>query len=251
MKLVGLLCVVVYCIVATGVAVRMLRLAGRTGQVPELLIGAAMLTGGAIGYPMWVLFSVMAAQQPEVALRAGFAGTLGLHLSAWANGLAWYAIYHRGSGWARATLGVVTAALFLSLLDRLVAVGATVHGTGGASGFLLYRISLACQALPYVLMAVTGLRYHALLERRLALGLADPVVTNRIWLWSATSAVVVVQYGWSIGTLQLRHLPTFAAASHAVVAGLGLSLAVLLSLAFFPPQFYLRRISTASSAHSG
>jgi hypothetical protein len=248
-KLFGLLCVLAYCAVATGVAIRMLRLASRTGGVPELLIGAAMLTGGAIGYPTWVLFGVLEAQHADAALRLGFAGVLGLHLSAAANGLAWYAIFHRATPWARAALGGVCFLLFLSLVDRLAAVEARVEGA--TTSLHLYRLSLACMALPYLLMAVSGLRYHARLKRRLALGLSDPVVVNRIWLWSMSSALVVGQYGWSLATLHLRYLPTVAAGSHIVIALLGLALAVLLSLAFFPPERYLRRFDRTAPAAGG
>jgi hypothetical protein len=250
-KVFGLLCVLAYCIVATGVAIRMLRLASRTGGVPELLIGGAMLAGGAIGYPTWVLFGVVGAPHAEAALRFGFAGVLGLHLSGWANALAWYAIFRHDTPWARVVLGSVTGLLFLSLVDRLAAVAASAHGAGAAPSLHLYRLSLVCQALPFLLMAVSSYGYHARLKRRLALGLSDPVVANRIWLWATASAIVVVQYGWSAATLHLRHLPAVAAGSHVVIALLGLALAVVLSLAFFPPEGYVRRIERAAAAAGG
>jgi hypothetical protein len=250
-KLFGLLCVLAYCAVATGVASRMLRLASRTGGLPELLIGAAMLTGGAIGYPTWVLFGVLGAQHADAALRLGFAGVLGLHLSGWANALAWYAIFRRDAPWARVVLGAVTGLLFLSLVDRLAAVAASAHAASAAPALHLYRLSLICQALPFLMMAVSSFGYHARLKRRLALGLSDAVVANRIWLWGTASAIVVVQYGWSAATLHLRHLPAVAAGSHVLIALLGLALAVVLSLAFFPPEWYLRRFDRTAPAAGG
>jgi hypothetical protein len=49
MDLFGLACVGAYCAVASLVALHLLRLAARTGQLPELLIGLSLLVGGGIG----------------------------------------------------------------------------------------------------------------------------------------------------------------------------------------------------------
>lgn len=241
MQLFGLLCVAVYSVVAMLVSVRLLRLAARTGETPELMIGSALLMGGAIGYPATVAWRVLAATEPGLGLHFGMAGALGLHFGAWANVLAWRAIYHRAAPWARWVAVAVTAALFLSLVDRLVAVlPAGSMSVRAETPQNLYALSLACQAAPYLFMAFSGFRYHSLLLRRMALDLADPVVANRIWLWSATSAVVVAQYVYSLLTIHLRHMAHFAAASHVVVGGLGLALTATLWLAFFPPKAYLR-----------
>jgi hypothetical protein len=242
-QLVSLLCVAAYCVVATMVAIRMLRLAARTGELPELLIGCALLLGGAIGFPSTAMAPLLGASQPDLGLRLGLSGTLGLHLSCFANVLAWYVIFHAGSHRARLAAVACTVALFLSLVERSAGSMLLLQAAGGGSYSRSYYASLVVQSAPYLLMAVSGFRYHGRLTRRLAIGLADPVVTNRIWLWSATSAVVVFQYAFSFATLHLRRDPNLASGSSGVIALLGLVLSTLLALAFLPPRSYLARIA--------
>lgn len=244
MKLIGLACVLTYCVVATVVAVRMLRLAARTGEFPELFIGASLLLGGAIGFPPLTLAPVLAGSEPGLALRLGLAGLVALHLSSWSNALGWRAIFHPGDRWSRNTAVVCTALLFLSLVHRLAGMSVSILGGEPSAQFGSgYTASLFAQALPYFLMSFSAFRYQAKLRRRLALGLADPVVVNRIALWATTSAVVVVQYAISLARLHVQHLPEVAAIYQTVVAGLGLVLSVLLYLAFLPPKAYLRRVA--------
>jgi len=244
MQLIGLACVLIYCAVASVVAVRMLRLAARTGEYPEIFIGASLLLGGALGFPPLALAPGLAGAEPDLALRLGLAGLVALHLSSWANALGWRAIFHPGDRWARNVAVVCTVLLFLSLTHRLAGMAVSILGRDPAAQFAGgYTASLFAQAAPYFLMAFSALRYQAKLRRRLALGLADPVVVNRIALWGATSGVVVVQYAISLATLHVRHLPEIAAIYQTVVAGLGLVLSVLLYLAFLPPKAYLRRVA--------
>jgi hypothetical protein len=241
MELFGLVCVACYCGTALLVAVRLLRLARRTGELPELLIGLSLLGGGAIGYPGTVIGRAAVESAPDLAHRFLIAGLLGLFVSAWTISLCWYAIYHRGEAWARAVLVTTSVLLFVFLVERLAAIAPTyVVGVQENRAATAYLCFLAVQALPFALNATTGLRYHALLRRRVPLGLADPVVANRVWLWSFTSLIVVVQYGYSIALPFLSRWFDAAAVAPLVIGSLGLSIAVFLALAFFPPAAYLR-----------
>lgn len=249
MRLIGLVCVIAYCVVATVVAIRMLRLAGRTGGLPELFIGSALFLGGVVGFPPLVTGPLLAPAQPGLALHLGLAAILGLHLSGWANLLAWRTIFHPGARWSRNVAVVCSAALFVSVVHRLSGVaGAYLQGDRSGEVGATYAASLVVQASPYALMTVSAFRYRAKLARRLALGLADPVVVNRIGLWAMTSAAVVVQYAFALATISARSVPAVAAAYQIVISGLGLALSVLLYLAFLPPKTYLRRIATRGGA---
>lgn len=234
MELFGLACVTAYCAVAFLVAVHLLRLAARTGQLPELLIGLSLLVGGGIGYPGSVAARALAQTSPDLASRLAIAGVLGLALSAWAMLLCWNVIYHRGQRWSRNTVVATTVLLFVVLVERLATMGAAGVTTSN-SGYVGW---LLAGTLPYLFNGVSGLRYHARMSRRIPLGLADPIVANRILLWSTTSLVVVAQYAYSLCGLLLGS--AFAAMSTAVIGSLGLSIALLLTLAFFPPQPFSR-----------
>jgi len=238
-ELFGLACVAAYCAVASVVAVRLLRLADRTGEAPERWIGAALLLGGAVGYPGTIAASALAPGAPWLAERLGMAANLGLHLAAWANLLVWYLVFHAGRVAARRTVVAVSGLLLLSCAERLAAFEAGGAG-GAATTTAAYAVTLVCQALPYALTAASGLGYVALLRRRIPLGLADPVVADRIFLWSLVAAVVVTQYAITLAQVAVFAPLGVTLPTVPVIAGLGLVLAVLLALAFVPPEPYVR-----------
>lgn len=242
MEFFGLVCVSAYCGVAFLVALHLLRLAVRTGQLPELLIGLSLLVGGGIGYPGTVAARVLANASPDLASRLAVGGMLGLAVSAWTMLLCWNVIYHRGQRWSRNTVIATTALLFVFLVERL----ATIDAAGMATSSTGYVGWLLVAMIPYLCNTVSGLRYHDRMTRRVRLGLADPVVANRILLWSATSLIVVAQYAYSLCGLLLG--PGFAAMSTAVIGSLGLSIALLLALAFFPPQPFSRWVQARAGS---
>ncbi len=77
------------------------------------------------------------------------------------------------------------------------------------------------------------------LRRQASLGLADPMMAHRFWLWAigATSALFVCTLelmGWGLGEAAFSAPP----AGLMVTAGLGLFGASSVALAFFPPRAY-------------
>jgi hypothetical protein len=248
MRMFGLLCVLAYCAASWLVGMRLLRLAMRTGEAPERLIGVGMLAGGAIGYPASVAALVLAGGAPEVGLRIGITSVLGLSIASGALLLAWRTIYHPAEAWARGVSIALLAFLFVGVVDRLAgydpAAVAHSRGHGVPRGFYL---SVIAGALPYAATTLSGLRYHAMLRKRIPLGLADPVVANRILLWSLTSCAVVVQYACALGSLWLWRWFDPTQLTTAVVGTLGLSIAFLLLLSFFPPPAYLRWLGERGS----
>jgi hypothetical protein len=105
-------------------------------------------------------------------------------------------------------------------------------------------VAVAGFALAFGWMAVESLRYHALLRRRLALGLADPVVTNRFLVWgagaAATSVLVLLLMGLYLQGITL--LANSLSASVLVTVS-GLVMSVVPWLTFAPPAAYLRFVS--------
>jgi hypothetical protein len=242
MRTFGLLCVLAYSAASWLVGLRLLRLGARTGEMPERLIGWGLLAGGAVGYPASVAALSLAAAAPEVALRAGVTSVLGLSLASASLLLAWRTIYHPTEAWARRVSMGLLAFLAVALVDRLAgydpAAVALSRGHGVPRGFFL---SVVAGALPYAATTLSGLRYHAMLRKRIPLGLADPVVAKRILLWSLTSCAVVVQYACALGSLLLWRWFDPTQLTTAIVGSLGLSIALLLLLSFFPPPAWMRR----------
>jgi hypothetical protein len=248
MRVFALLCVSAYCAASWLVGLRLLRLAARTGEAPERLIGSTLLAGGAIGYPANVAALLFAGSAPDLALRIGVASVLALGVASGGILLAWRTIYHPADAWARRLATLLLVLLAFSVLDRLAgydpAAVALSRGRGVPRAFLL---SVVAGAVPYAANTLSGLRYHAMLRKRIPLGLADPAVANRVLLWSLTSCAVVAQYACTLASLWAWRWFDPTQLTTAVVGSLGLSIATLLLLSFFPPPAYLRWLQRRTS----
>jgi hypothetical protein len=226
---------------STTVGVRLLLVYRRTRGFPELVLGLSLAAITGIGFPFALLTELRATLGPLLTLAADAVGSLaattgfaGFYVFTWR-------VFRPDSRWAAAltVLGAGTA---------LVAASATVAlAFGIESSEEKFRVVrgweiplFASAAVGCVWSGVEALRYHAMLRRRLNLGLADRVVTNRVLLWGLTGAAA--GSALVIFTLLLmanvNHL-------HAPVAlftagGCGLLVSVFLYLAFLPPAAYLR-----------
>jgi hypothetical protein len=176
-------------------------------------------------------------------------GTLGLHLFNWMT-------FRRDSNWAYA--GVAAGGLLV--------VG-TIFAQGLTEGFAVrvlpgpaYWAFFAARVAPFYWLAGEALRYYALARRRVRIGLADPLVTNRfllLGLWAAAWAGMglseVVARGLYVMTtgesveLRLDAAGPIILVTIAVTSLLGGLAAVTLALSFFPTGAY-RRFVLARSA---
>lgn len=223
------------------VGARLLLLARRTRQAPELSVGLSLFLLSAVSYP--ASLAVLSGQVPLAPARG-----LSL-LSVVAMSVGWAAVFvftwrtfRPGSAWAQ-RLSLLGAALILGLgASNLVRVAAAddlaALSRYGTATLVIQLLALA----GYAWTAVEGLRYHALMRRRLALGLADPVVANRFLLWGLTGlfafltvsgSTFALLTGASYDRIWLRLLTA--------VGGSGC--AVCLYLAFLPPAAWLRRLA--------
>jgi hypothetical protein len=223
------------------VGLRLLGLAARTRKLPELLIGGSMLCLAGLGYPLSAV-AREAASLPE-GVRAGLGTLAGLLavLGLVANTAFTWVLFRRGALWASALVlcvGLGSAGLFAAQ---------TLAGnwTRGALfwGWLPFGITLS-----FGWACLECGRYHLLLRRRLRIGLADPIVTDRFGLYAAATCLAVVtnlvgQVYWWLGVEMLTdELGSF------LLLVLGAGSTVLMWLAFLPPRAYLERVRLRSVA---
>lgn len=238
MQLFGLLCVSAYCLAALVVGVRLVRLARRTREVPELMIGTSFLSGGVIGYPASVVALQTASESPALAQWMAGASAVGLSISAACMLVAWWKIYHPASPWMP---WVVSVWMVLLAVVCVTQMGRPASELAlGANPWETHRVLV--QGGAYAAIAWSGFRYHALLRRRMRIGLADPVVANRIWLWNLAATAVTLQYGYTLAAPWLNALFDAMKAAPAFVGTLGVTIALCITHAFYPPQGYLRWI---------
>jgi Co/Zn/Cd efflux system component len=247
MELFGLIGMSAYSIVGLVAGLRLLRLARRTGELPERLIGGAFLSGAMLGYPTLIVADRLRAVAPDPALVLFFVGWAGLVVAALCLLAFWQRVYHPDRIAARRTLWVGSALLVASLVGLLL-----THSAGAqAAASPWYLPGLGAQGAAYALNGWASARYWRMLRRRLPLGLADPVVVKRILLWSTAAWAVICQYLYSTMHVLMTGQSSISGPGVAIISSLGLIAAGTILLAFFPPQSYLLRLERSSQGATG
>lgn len=229
-----------------GIGGRLLLAARRTRRAAEAAVGTSAAFG-ALAVILGLIATSLLARNPSAfplwaASRwAQAAGLCGLAVGSWR-------IYHPDRPEAAAAAAISCATALTAAALRTLG-GSMPPPNATSTGLLL---SLVASLAVYGWATVEAFRYHRVLRRRLALGLADPVVTHQFLLWgySGTCALATTVTGsvclFAFGTSLSAHPGLFAVAQLAL-----LEAAVALWFAFFPPRFYrglLRRRATRAAS---
>jgi hypothetical protein len=235
--------VVVLVLVATAVGVRLLWLARRTREIPEAAMGGGLLMLAALGLPICFLGRIPAtaatpAGNALFAIGMVFVGTgiFLLYVFTWR-------VFRPHQGWGRVPPALAACVLTMAVLG--------VRSAAAIPGSLLETFPLMRPWL-MVLMGVLGLaflwtsiesfRYYRMLRRRMAVGLADAVVTNRFFLWAIAGAAGAVLTGAVLlfifaGLVVMREPLCLIA-----ISSCGTVIAAGWYLAFLPPEPYRRLV---------
>jgi hypothetical protein len=234
---------------SAAVAVRLLLLARRTRQEPELLLGAAILCAAVLGYGVLIANLVVrgdrtGAEAPALGVFLSGAGRI-LHDFGVTLFLVFVVrVFRPEAVWAKALAGAMLALLWGGL------------AAGAVSGAFRYELDAVgrpawwCEYAviwTYALWSmVESYRYCGVMRRRAAIGLADPVVANRFFLWG-TSSLFTALATWTasipyayVGDAEGMVAITPAVRVATALAGIGSVSASL--FAFLPPAWYTRRI---------
>jgi hypothetical protein len=222
------------------VGLRLLRLGLRSRQLPEIYLGGSLLSYAAIGQPLVVAYRPVGQAFGYEALLL----TLGLALSAIsASAVCLYlftrTVYRPNSRVANALVWLVALASAISGLVVLVNVSVEFNGMPTPTRFAVAVLSLVYAAGMFW-TSIESLQYFGKMRKRLAVGLAEPLVTNRFLLWgigcgtagsSSVGLMACAAVGLDIGVHPVPLLMT---------SGAGLVVAVCWALAFLPPRSYCR-----------
>ncbi|MDJ0789563.1 MAG: hypothetical protein QNK05_22445 [Myxococcota bacterium] len=224
----------VFMLVTTLGARRILGLWRRTRQLPELLIAIVMLGIGVFGVGVSYLVSALVPAGP-VQSALGFLPIAGVHVGMAALWAFTWKVYRPDSPAARGTAFGAWAVLAGLLLYAL--------STGSARALhdsSIHWLSTGVYAGGMAWSAIEAFRYWGAMRKRMRLGLADAVTTNRFLLWGTATGCAAL--GTSIGGVAQRLLPASDGAPQAAImlcyAGFGLFSAVTFWLAFLPPRAY-------------
>jgi len=251
-RLLGVGAFLVACLATGG---RMLLLARRSGELPELALGVTLFAAGGLGGVLLFLGTQRAELLGAAALPVRQAGILCLNAGAVSLWLFTRRVFRPEGGWALALVAAATAGIAIGLVADLLAAGAGDFARRRWDS-PWSRLGFALRLGAYLWGAFESLRYFALMRRRQRLGLADPLVTNRFLLWGVAGLAAVGIYAMAAANIATGtgdglgagvFDPRFALAT----ALLGLTAAACLWLAFFTPGFWRRRLGAPGSAPRG
>jgi hypothetical protein len=226
---------------------RLLMLARRTKQLPELLLSGALLLGGAIGGPLEGAAGTIRAEGGEAIAGKLLLAAKIFGLGAVICHVSFVRIVFRPrERWAR----LLAAAIIACPVAALFGYGA--HGAYAMSAipWNWFWIDLAARITASVWMAAEGAIYYGMMKRRLHLGLADPLIANRFLLWTLAGTFSIVVLLTSVPPMLL---------DPAANAGLltldlfifsigGVSISALYFLTFLPPESFRRWLGKTSEA---
>jgi hypothetical protein len=245
MELLGAIGGVSFILASLVIGLRLLLLARRTRELPEFVIGLALSLMGGLGYPL-VAVARLATGMPEavrlclflVSALFNIVGTVGVCVFNWR-------VFHPRESWAgwltlAFACALAAAMAFQSVTVGLVSAALRNEGTG-------YHVFTALHGVPLAWAAYESLRYHRLLTKRAKLGLADPVVADRMRLWGAGMLFAFVINVFSSVLAFFGVDIAVSPAGSLVIAPLGLAAAGCVWLAFLPPATYKLRVSARAA----
>jgi hypothetical protein len=245
----SLACLAVYTATSLIVGTRLLLRSRRSHGLPELLMGCTYVAASGLGYPLSVASSFLASR--PAMLAAVVVGEALIVFGCSCFLLFNAKVFRPNAAWSvpAAALGAVIlaaggASVVVAYFSTPDAALVTERARGGTAAMLL------ALGGGHAWTAIEGLRHYRMMRRRLALGLADPVVTNRFLLWGLTGVVSMTWNGVASSSL----LAGVSITSHPVPV-LAISLggfvsAFMLVLIFTPPAWYTRWIGREHSARA-
>ena len=234
----------VFLLTSLAVGVRLVALHRKTRRPPELLIGLGILGVGPLGMGGLLVAAALHRLGSTAAPYVAGAAVLAIVVGFVAAGLFNWQVYRPESTAVRLVVGV---AVLLAGIGFGIEIGSTGFADPLHPGPGIVLITL-CNATTLVWGATESLLYWRLMRRRLALGLADPLVTNRFLLYGVGIGSAGVGSIVSVAAQELlgkgmAEMPLLMLSNSLF----GLLAAVCMGVAFLPPRAWRRWIAGSAS----
>jgi hypothetical protein len=243
--------VCVQAIVSLVVGMRLLALARRSRQFPELALAIETLVLPALGYPLLLVTVLLEALSLPGVAPVYFVTLSAMMAAISMNYFFTWRVFRPGSKWALVVCG---AGVWL-LLAPVGGVVAHVEASGIEAGIRnasAWTFPLVASVLAsYGWTAVESFRYFLNARRRLRIGLIEPAVCNRFLLWALASGTwlsvgIVSGFLLAMGLNPLSHAPFTVC-----VGAAGLVNSICMILCFMPPARYLDWLQRRAAAPAG
>lgn len=235
-----------FVLTGAAVGVRLLALAARTRELTDFAVGFSLFDLAGIAYPLLLVGTL---DLPLGTLRAiAVASTISM-------GLGWTGVYlftqrvfEPGVRWAHVLVALGVGLLAYGMIGgiaRILAVPDAAALREPRGPILWFQ---AAALIVYVWSSTEGFRCWVLARRRLALGLADPLVVNRflLWGWVGVFSLISIAPGFALSFAGESSIENPIARLATGLAGI--CSAVVLQLAFLPPAAYRRWVISRAAA---
>lgn len=241
----------IFVLVSAVVAARLLLLSRRTRERPERLLGLGILGTAVLGYGVLIAAMILRGGAGALATTPGVRALTAVGNLLHDAGVSMIVLFvltafRPSERWARALAGLLLLALWGGHLGWELSNGYRSSAPGNAFWWIRYSVIWS-----YPLwMMIESYRYYGLMRRRCALGLADPLVTNRFFLWGSASLGTALATWTASVPFWLVGRPELAVAWSPVIqiatATLGVITVTIYALTFFAPAWYRSWVSGAA-----
>lgn len=236
------LCTLTFIVTAAVVGFRLLLLSRKSGGIPELVFGAGLVIIVGLGYPMILTGRANVESAPDLARVLMVLGAIAMAVGWTSVWIFTWQVFRPDSPIARWTCysGIaVTACTGIANVLRTVTVNDPAMLDFGE---LAYTGTSLMAIASYHWGGFESLRYYGMMRKRLALGLADPVVANRFLLWGFVMVFSLISTAVPTVASMNGVDPQGSPPLMIITALSGLGCACVMWLAFLPPQAYVERI---------
>ncbi len=225
--------------VSAAVGVRLLALARRSRKLPELVMAIASL-GTGIGATLVVLGVARAEAQQPSSVALIYAGIIMTSTGSIFLCAGMWRIFRVNELWAVA-LTLVAGVLLVVSCSVLLGVD---HSGHLPTEHPAYWLGFGVRIATFGWVAAESLHYARQLQRRAALGLAEPLMANRFLCWGVSSVSSCIAYLIYLGCMLSGEAPP--AHALALIGALGLVSGGSMWIAFFPPGLYRQRAGAST-----
>jgi len=237
---------VAFFIAALAVGIRLVALGVRNRDPHALLIGLGVLGIGPVGFGLATVAQLIEPTRPDLSRAVLCTALFAISTGVIAKYLFNWRVYHPESIGVRIlAFGAGVGVMVIFVSDSVI--GFDLAFRNGPTYMARTSLQVGC----LLWGSTEALVYWSRMRRRLRLGLADPLVTNRFFLWGlgawAAGQGTAIGLGVQLSTGQeIFDLPwlTLSSSIH------GLTAAIAMWLAFLPPAGYRRFIERRAAAHA-
>ena len=239
-----------FVIILSILGVRLLLLARRTRELPELCLGSGLVLIAFVGTPLTVLGRTAASVGTPLGHLAFASGMMVVVVGLSLHFVFTWRTFRPTEAWARWFAGSACLGLLV------VWVGISRAGSQGSDLAEILPLTrgwgigvMAMVVLQFAWSGVESLSYYRLYRRRLALGMADPVVVNRFLLWGISALAAALLCAGLALCLLAGMVVLIDTLPVSIMAATGSVMCTSWWLTFFPPvayQGFLRRAADRS-----